>query len=164
MVFNKVEPDYYDERKHVLEQLKRFNNPFEFSKDVSLAIYENAVENIDSKATAYNAAIDAALAAKEAYFAAIETEKQKIVSLRSCIVGIKGKNSDEYVATGAKRQSEIDASNQQTREDKKKAADEAAKKAADDAAQKIIDAAVQKALDEAAQKAAATAQKTDKPV
>jgi hypothetical protein len=160
MVFNKVEPDYYDERKHVLEQLRRFNDPFEFSKDVSFAAYEAAVGNIHTMDAAYNAAIDAAEAAKNDRLAAIETEKQLLLSLRACFVGTKGKNSDEYVATGAKRQSEIDALTQQSREEKKKAADDATKKAADDAAQKVIDAAVQKALDEAAQKAAA-ARKTD---
>lgn len=158
MVFNKVEPDYYDERKHVIEQLKRFNNPFEFSKEVSLAAQEAAVEDINAKKAAYNASIDVAEAARIAYFAAIEKEKQIAMALRTCLGGVKGKNSDEFVAAGGKRQSEIEALQQQGRDIKKKAADEAAKKAADDAAKKIIDAAVQKALDDAAKKIA------DKPI
>ena len=154
MAFNKVEPDYYNDRKHVVEQLKRFNDPFEFSKDVSLAAQEAAVEDIRLKDAAYNAAIDATEAARTARLAAVDKEKQVSTALRTCIAGVKGKNSDEYVAAGGKRQSEIEALQQQGRDSKKKAADDAAKKAADAAAQKVIDDAVQKALDAAAKKAA----------
>ena len=154
MAFNKVEPDYYNERKHVVEQLKRFNDPFEFSKVLSLATLEAAVENIRIKEAAYNAAIDVVEAARIARLLAIEEEKPIAQAMRTCLAGVKGKNSDEFVAAGGKRKSDIEAAQQKGREYKKKTAEDAAKKAADDAAQKVVDAAVEKALNEVAKKTA----------
>ena len=50
-----------------------------------------------------------------------EAVDKKLVQLRNCIKGVKGEESDEYVAAGGKRRSEITAQTQATRAEKKKA-------------------------------------------
>ena len=157
MAYKKIESDYYDERKHVSTQLKRFSDPFEFSKDVSTAAHEAVVEDIKKTGDDLNAKIDAVEVAKLVHKAAIEKEKQVLQSLRSCLEGIKGRDSDEYVAAGGKRQSEVAIQQQQTRESNKKSAEEVAKKAAEAVIQQATDEAIRKALVEAAQKMANTA-------
>jgi hypothetical protein len=81
-------------------------------------------------------------------------EDEEYLILSQITLNDIGRESDEYVAAGGKRQSEIDAQKQQTLEGKKKSADQAAQKAAEAAIQQATDEAVRKALEEAAKKAA----------
>ena len=127
MAYKKVSLDHYNERKQYVVRLKRHQNPFAYSEEVSLETYNKAVEAVKVTADAKNAALDVADAATAAYNAAVAAEEALLIRLRSAIGGGEGKESDAFVDAGGTRQSEIIAAQQQTRENNKKAADEAAK-------------------------------------
>ncbi|MBL7817935.1 MAG: hypothetical protein JNL70_23200 [Saprospiraceae bacterium] len=122
MAYVKIPDAYYKACKAKIERLMRFNNPFKYTEDISLAGYVDVVErlnmatierneaaaNLDAKTITYNQ-----LVAEEASFES---------SLRNMIGNDKklGRNSDEYVAAGGVRQSDITAQAQQTREANKR--------------------------------------------
>ena len=122
MAYIKIPDTFYKACRAKIERLMRFNNLFKYTEDISLATYSDVVErlniarierndaaaNLDIKTTTYNE-----LAAEEASLD---------VSMRNMIGNDKklGRNSDEYVAAGGTRQSDIIAQSQQTREENKK--------------------------------------------
>ena len=159
MPYKKVDFKAHAERKAISDSLNRFKDPMAYSDEVSKAIYTAAVEKVKTCAEDLNAKYDAAEAAGIAYDASLEEVDALLRRLRKCIAGAKGNNSEEFVAAGGTRQSDVTAAQQQSREANKRAAEEAAKKAADEAAKKAFDEAVKKALDEAAKKAADDAAK-----
>jgi hypothetical protein len=130
MAYVRVSLDRYNERKQIVVRLTRHHEPFTYSEEVTLELYNKAVEDVKTAAEEKNAALDVADAKTARYNAACAAEEALLIRLRSCIGGDKGKNSDAYVEAGGARQSEVTASQQQTREDNKKAAEEAAKKKA----------------------------------
>ncbi len=127
MAYPQVSLAHYNERKQLVVRLKRHQNLFKYSEEVSLETYEKLVEAVKVAADAKNAAINVADVATAAYAAAVDTEKALLIRLRSGIGGGEGKESDAYVDAGGTRPSEVMAARQQTIEDKKKAAGDAAK-------------------------------------
>jgi hypothetical protein len=133
MAYKRVSLDHYTTRKQLVVRLKRHQNPFKYSEEVSLELYEKAVEAVKTTAEAKNALLDLADAATVAYDNAVATEKALLIRLRDGIGSGESKESDAFVDAGGTRPSEIIANRQQNLEDKKKAADDAAKiKAAED--------------------------------
>jgi hypothetical protein len=145
MGYKKLNPERYNERKNIVDRLKRLNEPFAYGDDVSLATYEAAVERVKVTMEAKNAKLSEVDLATDAYNEACALEDQLLKALRNCIGGVKGRNSDEYVIAGGTRLSDILTQQQETRENKKKAAEEEAKKAAEEAIKNAVDEAVKKA-------------------
>jgi hypothetical protein len=130
MAYSKLSYDRYNERKQIVVRLKRHNEPFAYTADITLANYEKAVEAVKTAADDKNAALDVADAKTALYNAACEQEDKLLMALRACIGSDKGKDSDAYVTAGGAKQSDVIAQQIQTREENKKAAEEAAKKKA----------------------------------
>ena len=133
MAYVKVSLDRYNERKQIVVRLKRYQKSFVYSEEVSLGNYEKAVEAVKVAGDEKNAALDIVDAKTALYNAACTVENALLIRLRGCISGDEGKNSDAFVDAGGTKQSDVTAAQQQARENKKKAADDAAKiKAAED--------------------------------
>ena len=152
MAYKKVTPERYQSYKLFFERLLRFKNPFSYDEDISLAAFGAAVDNVKTTGDTLNTKIDEAEAAGDDHVAACAEAERLLKALRTCIGGVKGKNSDEYVTAGGKRLSDTLALQDQSREEKKKVTDEAAKKAADEAIRKAAEDAVRKEAEEAAKK------------
>ncbi len=113
--------DHHKQNKDFADALSEFDKPFVFDDDVSLAIYKALNEEAKTKLKIRNEAFKVFIAADTNLQTAQEAVDKKLVQLRNCIKGVKGEESDEYVAAGGKRRSEITAQTQATRAEKKKA-------------------------------------------
>jgi hypothetical protein len=122
MAYTKLSLDRYNERKLIVDRLKRLNEPFSYTATVSLTAYEAIVEKLKVKADVKNAHLDASDLAGQEYAAICLEEEQMLIAFRAFIGADKGKSSDEFVFAGGARQSDVIAQQQQKREDKKKAA------------------------------------------
>ncbi|MBL7818247.1 MAG: hypothetical protein JNL70_24765 [Saprospiraceae bacterium] len=124
MAYKKVSTDNYEAAKLKIERLKRFNDPFAYTAAISLAAYEKTTNDYKVAIDAKNAglvAIDELTIDLNAKAAAYEKAE---ADLRLFIGRDKGLESDEYVAAGGIRQSEIIAQQQKTREANKKASED----------------------------------------
>ena len=126
MAYIKIPLTFYSECKTKIERLMRFNNPFKYTDDASLSAYSDVVERLRVATIERNEAAAGFDAKTIAYNQALEEEASSAAALRNMIGSDKklGKNSDEYVAAGGTRQSDIIAQAQLTRETNKKAAEE----------------------------------------
>jgi hypothetical protein len=127
MAYKKLTFDRYNERKQIVDRLKRCDNPFAYTAEITLAEYDKAVEAVKMTTTEKNAALDVVSEKTLAHNAACEKEEKLLIALRACIGSDKGKNSDEFVFAGGTRQSDIVAQQQLAREEKRKASEEDAK-------------------------------------
>ena len=120
MAFTIAALDHYKQNKDFADALSEFDNPFDFGNGVSLADYKATNEDAKAKLKIRNEALKVFLVA-DAELASIQASiDQKLINIRNCIKGVKGENSDEYVAAGGKRRSDIIAQAQATRAERKK--------------------------------------------
>ena len=122
MSYTKIPDTAYKACKAKIERLMRFNNPFKYTEDISLGAYSDVVERLNIARTERNNAAATLDAKTIAYNQLLAEEASLDASMRNMIGNDKklGKNSDEYVAAGGTRQSDIIAQSQQTREENKK--------------------------------------------
>ena len=122
MAYVKIPDTAYKACKAKIERLMRFNNPFKYTEDISLGAYSDVVERLNIARTERNNAAATLDAKTIAYNQLLAEEASLDASMRNMIGNDKklGKNSDEYVAAGGTRQSDIIAQSQQTREENKK--------------------------------------------
>lgn len=120
MAYTIANLDHYKQNKDFADALGEFDNPFAFDEGVSLADYIATNEAAKAKLKIRNEALKAFLTIEAELETIQSTVDKKLINLRNCIKGIKGENSDEYVAAGGKRRSDITAQALATRAEKKK--------------------------------------------
>jgi hypothetical protein len=120
MAYTIATPDHYKQNKDFADALSEFDNPFVYDEDVSLANYKGLNEDAKAKLKIRNESWKKFLLNDAALQTAQSLVDKKLIQLRNCIKGVKGEDSDEYVAAGGIRRSDITAQAQATRADKKK--------------------------------------------
>lgn len=120
MAFTIATLDHYKQNKDFADALSEFDNPFDFGGGVSLADYKASNEEAKVKLKIRNEALKVFLAADLDLDAIRGIVDKNLSNIRTCNKGVYGENSDEYVAAGGIRRSDITAQAQATRAEKKK--------------------------------------------
>jgi hypothetical protein len=121
MAYSIVSLDHYKHIKVYTDALAEHEGTFDYGEGVSLAHLIAANDNAKAKLKIRNEALQAFLKADAELDAAKANAENLVIKLRSCIKGVKGEDSAEFVAIGGKRRSEITAQARATRIEKQKA-------------------------------------------
>ena len=123
MNFEEMDFERADAADLIIERLLRFNKPFNYSETVSLKYYQSTSEELRKATADFNSTLALLVTKFRTVKTAAKTEDVAQKALRRSIGGAESMNSDAYVAAGGTRQSDANAKQRATREEKRKIAE-----------------------------------------